>query len=82
MINKISNRNKSIGISCKIFMAYALFYMTGPNSGLHTFIQFGLFVLWNVAAFTEDSKSYIYAISNKPIRYLILFLIYYFFLLY
>lgn len=75
---KALHRNKSIGISCIVFIAYVLFYMTGSNSGIHNYIQIGLFALWNVVAFAEDSKSYIYAISNKPIRYLLLFLIYYF----
>jgi hypothetical protein len=53
--------------------------MTGSNSGMHNFIQIGLFALWNVTAFAEDSKSYLYAIQNKPTYLLLLFLAYYFF---
>jgi hypothetical protein len=53
--------------------------MTGSNSGIHNFIQIGLFALWNVTAFAEDSKSYLYAIQNKPTYLLLLFLAYYFF---
>ena len=79
MIGKTLNRNKSIGISCMVFMAYVLFYLTGSNSGMHNVIQIGLFALWNVTAFAEDSKSYSYAISNRATRYLLLFLMYYFF---
>ena len=79
MIRKALIRDKSIGISCMIFMAYVLFYLTGSNSGMHNFIQIGLFALWNVTAFAEDSKSYSYAISNRATRYLLLFLMYYFF---
>ena len=79
MIGKTLNRNKSIGISCMVFMAYVLFYMTGSNSGIHNYIQIVLFALWNVTAFAEDPKSYSYAISNRLTRYLLLFLIYYFF---
>lgn len=60
-------------------MAYVLFYMTGSNSGIHNVIQIGLFALWNVTAFAEDSKSYLYAIQNKPTYLLLLFLAYYFF---
>lgn len=60
-------------------MAYVLFYMTGSNSGMHNVIQIGLFALWNVTAFAEDSKSYSYAIQNKPTYLLLLFLAYYFF---
>ena len=62
-----------------VFMAYVLFYLTGSNSGMHNYIQIGLFALWNVTAFAEDPKSYSYAISNRLTRYLLLFLIYYFF---
>ena len=79
MIRKALIRDKSIGISCMIFMAYVLFYLTGSNSGIHNVIQIGLFALWNVTAFAEDSKSYSYAISNRATRYLLLFLMYYFF---
>ena len=79
MIGKTLNRNKSIGISCMVFMAYVLFYLTGSNSGMHNVIQIGLFALWNVTAFAEDSKSYLYAIQNKPTYLLLLFLAYYFF---
>lgn len=79
MIRKALIRDKSIGISCMIFMAYVLFYLTGSNSGMHNFIQIGLFALWNVTAFAEDSKSYLYAIQNKPTYLLLLFLAYYFF---
>lgn len=71
-------RNKSIGISCIIYMAYALFYMTGSNSELHNYIQFALFGLWNLFAFKEDPKSFRLAITSKPTIYLFLFLIYYF----
>ena len=60
-------------------MAYVLFYLTGSNSGIHNVIQIGLFALWNVTAFAEDSKSYFYAIQNKPTYLLLLFLAYYFF---
>ena len=60
-------------------MAYVLFYLTGSNSGIHNVIQIGLFALWNVTAFAEDSKSYLYAIQNKPTYLLLLFLAYYFF---
>ena len=62
-----------------VFMAYVLFYLTGSNSGMHNFIQIGLFALWNVTAFAEDPKSYSYAISNRATGYLLLFLMYYFF---
>ena len=79
MIRKALIRDKSIGISCMIFMAYVLFYLTGSNSGMHNVIQIGLFALWNVTAFAEDSKSYLYAIQNKPTYLLLLFLAYYFF---
>ena len=78
MIGEPLNRNKSIGISCMVFMAYVLFYMTGSNSGTHNFILIGLFALWNVTAFVEDPKSYSYAISNRLTRYLLLFLMYFF----
>lgn len=60
-------------------MAYVLFYLTGSNSSIHNVIQIGLFALWNVTAFAEDSKSYLYAIQNKPTYLLLLFLAYYFF---
>ena len=79
MIRKALIRDKSIGISCMVFMAYVLFYLTGSNSGIHNVIQIGLFALWNVTAFAEDSKSYLYAIQNKPTYLLLLFLAYYFF---
>ena len=52
MIGKTLNRNKSIGISCMVFMAYVLFYMTGSNSGIHNYIQILLFALWNVTAYS------------------------------
>ena len=61
-----------------VFMAYVLFYMTGSNSGIHNYIQILLFALWNVTAYTEDPKSYFYAISSRPTRFLLLFLMYYF----
>ena len=78
MIGEPLNRNKSIGISCMVFMAYVLFYMTGSNSGIHNYIQILLFALWNVTAYTEDPKSYFYAISSRPTRFLLLFLMYFF----
>ena len=43
MIKKAIEKNKSIGISCMVFMAYVLFYLTGSNSGMHNVIQIGLF---------------------------------------
>ena len=61
-----------------VFMAYVLFYMTGSNSGIHNYIQILLFALWNVTAYTEDPKSYFYAISSRPTRFLLLFLMYFF----
>ena len=67
MIGEPLNRNKSIGISCMVFMAYVLFYMTGSNSGIHNYIQILLFALWNVTAYTEDPKSYFYAISSATL---------------
>lgn len=78
MIGEPLNRNKSIGISCMVFMAYVLFYMTGSNSEWHNYIQFALFGLWNLFALLGDPKSFRLAITSKPTIYLLFFLIYYF----
>lgn len=71
------DRHKAIGLSCYIYLAYALFYMTGSNNATHNYVQFGLFGLWNLVAMMEDAKSYSYAICNKATTFLCLFLLYY-----
>lgn len=68
----------SLSISCIIYMAYAIFYITGPNGELHNYIQIMLFGLWNIVALMRDPKSYEYAVTSKPSKYLALFLLYYF----
>lgn len=70
--------NSPVGLSCYIYIAFCVFFISGSNSLSHNYIQVGLFGLWCTIALLEDKLRFISAIANKTTVFLILFLLYYF----
>lgn len=79
MVRKTNMGSGHIGISSIVYVAFVQFYLTGSNSTMHNYIQIALFIAWNLMAFLESGRNYLAALNSKPTKYLILFLIYYFF---
>ncbi len=77
-INTVSFNTRNIGISCLVYVAFAIFYISGSNSAIHNYIQVILFGAWVVTAVLEDSRAFWKSINNKATRFLLLFLLYYF----
>lgn len=77
-ISKVSLNTKGIGFSCLVFIAFAVFYISGSNSAIHNYIQVLLFGAWVISAMIEDPHSFSKSINNKATRYLFLFLAFYF----
>lgn len=77
-LSKVSLNTKGIGFSCLVFIAFAVFYISGSNSAIHNYIQVLLFGAWVISAMIEDPHSFSKSINNKATRYLFLFLAFYF----
>lgn len=75
---KVTNYNKSLGVSAIAFMIYCFYYISGYTGQGHNYIIMGLFLLWSISAWIEDSRSLSLALSSKCILWLLCFLIFYF----
>lgn len=79
MTRYVKLAGKRISLSTVVYLIYIVYYISGYNGAGHNYIKAGMFMLWNVAAFWEDSGAYQRALFCIPNIFIGGFILFHFF---